>query len=268
VERRRPYTPAAMDWSLGRYEQIAGGLLPAARSVVERAAPRGHEHVLDLGCGTGNAALLGAERGARVTGVDPAQGLLDLAGARAAARGLDVRFILGEASALPLADASAEVIVSVFGVIFADDAEAAIAEMARVAAGEGRIVLCAWIPEGAIAAVGRLRGQAVSSALGAPAGAPPFPWHDREALAAALAPHGFSVTAREEFLAFTAPSPRDFLEGELRDHPAWIAAGAALEPRGEMQELVDRALELLEEANEQPGSFRVSSRYVIAAGQR
>ena len=59
-------------------------LLPASSVVVERSAPRVGERLLDIGCGTGNAASLAAERGARVTGVDPAERLLDIARADAA----------------------------------------------------------------------------------------------------------------------------------------------------------------------------------------
>ena len=70
---------STFDWGLGRYEDTAAQLEPAARAVVERAAPAAGEHVVDVGCGTGNAALLAAERGARVTGVDPAPRLLDVA---------------------------------------------------------------------------------------------------------------------------------------------------------------------------------------------
>ena len=54
--------------------------------------------MVDVGCGSGNAALLAAERGAVVTGVDPAQRLLDVGAATAADRGLEVTFVLGEAA--------------------------------------------------------------------------------------------------------------------------------------------------------------------------
>jgi ubiquinone/menaquinone biosynthesis C-methylase UbiE len=79
---------------------------------------------VDLGCGTGNAALLAAGRGARVTGVDPAPRLLDVARARAAERGLDATFAHGEAGDLPLEDGEVDVVLSVFGVIFAPDPRA------------------------------------------------------------------------------------------------------------------------------------------------
>jgi SAM-dependent methyltransferase len=257
-----------VDWSLGRYEQIAGQLLPAAEAVVERAAPDRDERVVDVGCGTGNAALLAAERGARVTGIDPAERLLDVARTQALARGLELELIRGEAAALPLVDASADVVLSVFGVIFAPDASAAAAEMARVTAPAGRIVLCAWIPEGPLTELARLRGEAIAAATGAGAGAAPFPWHDGEALTRVFAPHGFSVSTHEQRLEFTAASARAFGDSELRDHPTWVAAHAALEPAGRYQAIRDRALQLLQDANEDPGAFRLTSRYVVAAATR
>src|SRR5690349_10371870 len=132
-----------MDWSVGNYERTAGQLLPAAEELIEVAAPREREHVVDVGCGTGNAALLAAARGARVTGVDPAPRLLEVARERAQARRLDATFAVGHAAALPLGDGEADVVLSVFGVIFAPDPPAAAAELARVTAPGGRIVLSA-----------------------------------------------------------------------------------------------------------------------------
>jgi ubiquinone/menaquinone biosynthesis C-methylase UbiE len=130
-------------WDLGSYERIAAGLMPAATAVVEHAAPGAGDRVLDLGCGTGNAALLAAERGATVTGVDPAERLLAIARAQAAARDLPATFIRGEAAAIPLPAAAIDIALSVFGVIFAPDAVAAVTELARVTAPSGRIAICA-----------------------------------------------------------------------------------------------------------------------------
>jgi len=257
-----------LDWNAGEYEHIAAQLLPAARAVIDHAAPRQEEHLVDVGCGTGNAVLLAAERGARVTGIDPAQRLLEVAGAQAAARGVDARFLCGDAARLPLADATAEAVVSVFGVIFASDAPSAVAEMARIAAPGARIVLSAWMPGGALADVMRMRRDAVAVAAGTPGSAAPFAWHDRATLTSAFAPHRFHVDLSEEQLAFIAASPLDFVETELRVHPGWIAARAVLEPRGEMQAVRDRALEIFEAANEDPAGFRVTSQYVVATARR
>jgi ubiquinone/menaquinone biosynthesis C-methylase UbiE len=75
--------PAMVDWNAGNYERTADELEPVARAVVEQAEPLSGERVLDLACGTGNAALLATSRGARVVGVDSAPRLLSVARERA-----------------------------------------------------------------------------------------------------------------------------------------------------------------------------------------
>lgn len=263
-----PGTPRALDWSLGNYEHTAAQLLPAARVVVDRAAPTLAERAVDVGCGTGNAALLAAVRGARVTGVDPAPRLLEVAREQAAAQGLDATFALGEAGSLPLEDGAADVVMSVFGVIFAPDASAAAREFVRVIRPAGRVVLSAWVPEGAIHDAVRAAQEAVRRAVGAPPGPPPFPWHDRGALRDLFAPYGFEVTAEEQALAFTAKSPRDYLDTESANHPLAVAGRAVLEPGGEGEALRERMLAIYQAANEDPDAFRVTSRYIVATVRR
>ena len=263
-----PAAPHVPDWSIGRYERIAAQLLPAAEVVVESAAPAPGERVVDVGTGTGNAAHLAAARGAVVTGVDPAARLLDVARADAAARGLDVTFAAGEAAALPLPDASADLVLSVVGVIFAPDPAAAAAELARVTSADGRIVLSAWIPGGAVGKVTRIAAEAVRRAFGAPALPPRFTWHDRDALAGMFEPHGFTVTVDEHRISFAGASPRDYLDAEHANHPLSVAAKGALEARGELEPLRERLLAIFEAANEDPDAFRVTSRYAVATARR
>jgi SAM-dependent methyltransferase len=256
------------DWSVGHYEETASQLLPVAELLVEDAAPLAGERVVDVGCGTGNAALLAAARGAKVTGVDPALRLLDVARRRAAAATLEVTFIAGEAAALPLPDNSADVVLSVFGVIFAPDPQAAAAELARVTADDGRILLTAWIPDGAISRVNQVAQQAVLRTLGAPAPPPPFPWHDPDALDQLVGPHGFSLTVEEHRLAFTAASARDHLDRDSANHPLAVAGRQILEQHGTADETYAQLLAILEAANEDPTGFRVTSRYIAAAARR
>src|SRR4051794_5019996 len=135
--RTTPHAPivhcgAEMDWGTGRYEETARQLEPASERVVALAGLVPGERLLDVGCGTGNAALLAARAGADVVGVDPATRLLAVARERAAASGVDAEFVEGRAEALPFADGYFDVAISVFGVIFADDPEGAIEEMLRV----------------------------------------------------------------------------------------------------------------------------------------
>jgi SAM-dependent methyltransferase len=262
--------PPPVDWGAGRYERTAAQLLPVAELVVDRAAPRAGERVLDLGCGTGNAAIAAARRGASVTGVDPAERLLGVARERAAAEGLDATFLAGEAARLPLADGSVDAVVSVFAIIFAPDPEAAVAELARVAGPHARLALAAWIPGGAISRVNRILREEVMRILGAPPGPPPFPWHEPDALAALLGPHGFTTAAEEHAIAFGGPSAREYLEGEWRNHPVAAAGRRVLDGEpGAADAVLQRALAVLEDGNEdEAGGFRVTSRYVIATARR
>jgi SAM-dependent methyltransferase len=267
VGEDRAATPP-VDWGLGRYETTAERLLPAARVVVENAALRAGERVLDLGCGTGNAALLAAASGARVTGVDPAARLLDVARSRAVSEGVDITFLSGEAASLPVGEASTDVILSVFGVIFAPDATTAAAEMSRVGTAGGRIVLSAWIPQGTMFEFSSAAGEAVRAALGAPPPPEPFAWHDRDALRALLAPYGFSVQVEQHTLSFVDTSPTAYLDGESRDHPMAVAALAVLESLGQAEAVRGRLLQILEAGNEDSAGFRMTSRYVVATSRR
>jgi SAM-dependent methyltransferase len=258
---------AAFDWGLGRYERTAEQLAPAAHAVVETVAPAAGEHVVDVGTGTGNAALLAARSGARVTGVDPAPRLLEVARERAAALGVGATFAVGEAASLPLADEEADAVLSVFGVIFAPDPAAAAVELARVTAPGGRIVLSAWLPEGAIREAVVLARRTVQRVLGAPDGPPPFAWHDRDALGELFAPHGFAVTLDVHSLAFTGASSRAFHE-EQADHPLAVAGRAVLERSGEQQALDEAMIAIYEAGNEDPAAFRATTRYVVATARR
>ena len=252
-----------MEWSAGQYEVIAEQLLPAAEVVVEKAAPADGERVVDVGCGTGNGALLAAERGAKVTGVDPAQRLIDVAAAQAAERGLDADFVLGDAASIPLPDDSADVLLSIFGLIFAPDPQAAAAEAARVLAPGGRIVISAWIPEGTIFKAVRTRREALAAIADEPAGQPPLAWHEPGKLGELFGALGLSVSMEEQTIAFEATSAREFAEEEFEHHPMWVAAREKLGPQ-RAEELRDRGLLIYEEGNEDPSAFRVTSRYVVA----
>jgi len=266
IDVAHPPPRGTADWSIGRYEHVATGLLPAAQLVVDRAAPRPGEHVLDIGCGTGSAALLAAECGARVAGVDPAERLLDIGRGQAEARKLQVAFMRGTAEALPLADETVDVTVSAFGVVFATDPAAAARELARVTAPGGRLVFSAWIPSGAIFDVMTLRAEALAAAAGAPL-PPPMSWHDPAALGRLLGPYGFAVDLEEHELAFSARSAGEFLDAELRDHPIWIRALQELKRHGDLTATRRRALAVLEGANEEADAFRVTSRYVIVSAR-
>ena len=253
-----------MEWGRGRYEAIALQLLPAADVVIDIADPTEGETVVDVGCGTGNAALLAAERGASVIGVDPAERLLEVAATAADGRDLDAEFVLGDAASMPISNAEADAVVSVFGVIFAPDPSGAAAELDRIIKPAGRMVLAAWVPGGPISDAVRLVRRTVSEIRDQPLPPPPFPWHERDALAGLFEPYGFSVSVAGHSLAFGAPSIDEFMRIEGENHPLAVTARPLLEEAGRAEEVREGMRRIYEEGNEDPDAFRVTSPYVVA----
>lgn len=141
---------AAAVWSAGGkgYDQISRGIADSIEHCVLRLAPRPGERILDLSTGTGWTSRLVARSGARVTGVDIADGLLEVARATAAAEGLAIDYRLGDAEDLPFDDGAFDAVVSTCGVMFASRPEAAAAELARVCRKGGRIALTTWLSDG------------------------------------------------------------------------------------------------------------------------
>jgi SAM-dependent methyltransferase len=157
---------------------------------------------------------------------------------------------------------------SVFALIFVPDPDAAAAEMSRVLAPGGRIVLSAWIPAGAMFEMTSAAADAVRQAVGAPPGPAPFAWEQRDALLNLLAPHGFSVEAKHHALAFAASSAQEFLDDQARNHPMAVAGFSVLEQLGQAEALRTRLLGILENGNEDARKFRVTGRYVVATARR
>lgn len=169
---------AAAVWSSGGrdYEEIIRGVYDGIDATVAGLAPRPGERILDVATGTGITARACARRGARVTGIDIAAGLLDAA--RALSDGLAIDYRQGDAEALPLADGSFDAVVSTFGVMFVGRPEAAARELARVCRPGGRLALATWTTDGAIAAMfGVMRPY-----MAALPPVSPFEWGRRERL--------------------------------------------------------------------------------------
>ena len=119
-----------------------------ADALVERVGVSEGQDVLDVGAGDGNVAIRAAERGARVTASDITPELLDLGRGRAAAAGVEIDWVEGDAAELPFADASFDAVLSVFGCIFAPRHQAAADELVRVCRPGGTIGFAPGPPEG------------------------------------------------------------------------------------------------------------------------
>lgn len=253
---------AIVDWDAGNYERFAAEIEPVALAVVDRAALRRGEEVIDLACGTGNAGLIAASRGARVIGVDAAPRLLDVARERARASGVEIDLREGDLLDLPVADGAADVVVSVFGVIFATDPGRALGEIRRVVRRRGRVLLSAWVPTGPIDAMLTAMGRTLSRVTQSPP-TERFPWSDPAALGPLASAAGLaleSTTPAE--LAIRDSSPEAYVAAG-REHPMALAAQPVLRQAGAEVEVQDAMTAILRDANEDPDAFLVHSPYVI-----
>jgi SAM-dependent methyltransferase len=135
-------------WEKGDFTRIAETMRDSGESLIAGLGIAPGMHVLDLGCGDGTTALPAARRGAYVLGVDIAANLVAAGNARAAQAGLsNLRFRQGDATNLAgIGDDKFDLVVSIFGAMFAPDPYAVAREMVRVTRPGGRIVMGNWIP--------------------------------------------------------------------------------------------------------------------------
>jgi ubiquinone/menaquinone biosynthesis C-methylase UbiE len=138
-------------WSEGDFGMVAGLVMMVAEELAEALDLVPGERVLDVACGSGNGALAAARRSwGNVVGVDFVPALLARGRERAAAERLDVEFVEGDATALPVEDAEFDVVMSIFGAMFAADQEKAATELLRACKPGGRIGMANWVPDGGV----------------------------------------------------------------------------------------------------------------------
>ena len=135
-------------WEKGDFTRIADTMRESGEALVQRLGITKGLKVLDLGCGDGTTALPAAKLGADVLGIDIARNLVDAGNRRAKEHGLtNLKFQEGDASNLEqVPDKSFDLVVSIFGAMFAPKPFDVAKEMVRVTRPGGRIVMGNWIP--------------------------------------------------------------------------------------------------------------------------
>jgi ubiquinone/menaquinone biosynthesis C-methylase UbiE len=175
-------------WMAGDFGQIARLNEREGIEFVQRLDLKPGMRVLDVACGTGNQSIPAAKAGAEVTGLDIAPNLLEQARARAKSEELNIQFIEGDAEQLPQPDGSFDVVMSMFGAMFAPRPERVASELLRVCKPGGVVAMGNWTPEGFVGEMFKITAKHAPPPPGVPA---PSLWGDPETVA-----ERFSAAAR------------------------------------------------------------------------
>jgi ubiquinone/menaquinone biosynthesis C-methylase UbiE len=213
-------------WASGDFHVVAARIVLVAEHLADTADLRAGWRVLDVATGSGNAAIAAARNGSTAVGVDYVPALLERGRQRAAAEGLDVELVEGDAEALPFADGEFDAVISVFGAMFAPDHEQAAAELIRVVRPGGTIALAGWTPDGFIGALFRTVAKHVPPPAGV---ASPMLWgtesHLRELFGEGIA----SLEVEELTYTFRFESAEHFVDFFRTWYGPTLKAFAALE---------------------------------------
>jgi ubiquinone/menaquinone biosynthesis C-methylase UbiE len=247
-------------WGAGDWPTVAPTIADVSSVVVERLDVGPDHDFLDVATGSGTAAILGAQRGARTTGLDFVPALVEAATRRAQEEDVEATFVVGDAQDLPFEDDSFDRVSSVFGAMFAPDQERAAAELTRVCRPGGVIAVTAWTPEGLN---GRMFTTIGKHMPPPPDGfKPPVLWGTEERVGELFAGHDVQT----ERLMHTYEHDRfDDLFGLLESSLGPIVtARSVLEPQGTWEAAREELRAVYLEANERElPVVRTSAEYLL-----
>ena len=236
-------------WASGDYAVIGTTLQIVGELLCEAVDVRAGERVLDVAAGNGNATLAAARRFAQVTSTDYVPALLDVGRRRAEAERVAVTFDVADAEALPYPDASFDVVLSTFGVMFTAAQEQAASELRRVCRPGGRIGLACWTPTGFLGDLFKVVGKHVPPMPGVPS---PLLW-GTEAHIRKLFADATSIEPTFRTFVFRYRSAEHFVEVFRSFYGPVHKAFASLDP--ERQAALDMdLLSLLRQANRGGGA--------------
>lgn len=210
-------------WGSGDYAVIGTTLQIVGEMLCEAVDLRSNQRVLDVAAGNGNATLAAARRFADVVSTDYVGSLLE----RAEANRLAVIFQEADAEDLPFADASFDVVLSTFGVMFTPNQEQVASELIRVCRPGGKIGLANWTPEGFIGKLFKTIGRYVPPATGVKS---PMLWGTKAHLDTLFGSQT-RVAAKSRDFAFRYKSPRHWVEIFRGYYGPVLKAFAGMDPK-------------------------------------
>jgi ubiquinone/menaquinone biosynthesis C-methylase UbiE len=196
-------------WASGDFHAVATLIQPVADRLCDSVDLQAGWRVLDVATGSGNAALAAARCGCHAVGIDYVPALLERGRRRAAAEGLQVELLEGDAEQLPFPTGSFDAVLSVFGAMFAPNHARTADQLARVTRPGGRIGLASWTPDGFI---GHML-KTVSAHVPPPAGVPsPLLWGSEPYLRELFGDQLDSLTSTERTFTYRFRSAEAFVD--------------------------------------------------------
>lgn len=232
-------------WASGDYAYIGTTLQIVGELLAEAVDLRADEQVLDVAAGNGNATLAAARRFAQVTSTDYVQHLLDKAAERTKADGLTAKFQTEDAEAMTFEDATFDVALSTFGVMFTPDQHRAARELLRVVRSGGRIGMANWTPESFIGDLFRV----ISAQITPPPGMlSPMLWGTEPRIVELFGSQAADIQCVRRNFIFRYRSPAHWIEVFRNYYGPLHKAFAALDD-DKQKRLNDDITALLEDAN-------------------
>src|SRR3954471_1969230 len=253
-------------WMAGDFGQIAKYSAPHAEDFVQGLPIQAGMRLLDVACGTGNLAIPAARRGADVTGIDIALNLIQQAKQRADAEGLRATFDEGDAEQLPYPDSQFDLVMSMFGAMFAPRPDRVASELVRVCRKGGTIAMANWTPDGLAGRLFALTALYLPPPDGVP---PPVLWGDEATVRQRFGTGVSSLRLERRSFAMKFPFPPRETVQFFREYfgPTRVAFSKL---DGTAQDAYTKELESLwEERNEaNDGTTLVASEYLQVIATR
>src|SRR5438270_11776704 len=190
-------------WVAGDFGVIARYAEAAEEEFVARLNLTPGTRLLDVACGTGNTAIPAARAGAAVIGVDIAPNLIEQARERAQQAGVTAEFREGDAEQLAFPDAAFDLVISVFGAMFAPRPERVAAELMRTCRPGGMVAMANWTPTGFVGKNFAITAKAVPP----PPGPPPVLWGDETVVRQRFGSKAKEISCIRQNFNFLFPFP-------------------------------------------------------------
>jgi ubiquinone/menaquinone biosynthesis C-methylase UbiE len=255
-------------WASGDYPAVARDLIPGlGAELVRFSGVASGQRVLDVGAGSGNAAIPAALTGATVVASDLTPELFTAGRAAAEAAGAAVEWMEADAEDLPFADASFDVVLSCVGAMFAPHHQVVADELLRVCRPGGTVGMLNWTPEGFIGGLFATMGP---FAPPPPPGATPPPrWGSEDHVRTLFGERVTDVRTARQTVEFTSGDPLEFREYWKRNYGPTIAVYRANAADPERTAALDAAfLEYLTGRRDPGAEARWTAEYLLVAARR